>query len=66
MSGDRMFRPHEKGMRDPIDDQRHNGRIVNPPRFAHLGGLKSAKKGVVKNDITIRKPGSTIAENPGK
>ena len=54
MSGDRMFRPREKGMRDPTSDERHNGRIVNPPRFAHLGGLKSAKKGSVKNDLVIK------------
>ena len=65
MSGDRMFRPREKGLRDPTTDERKNGRIVNPPRFAHLGGLSSARKGAVKNEMIVKKPGTTIAENPG-
>ena len=65
MSGDRMFRPREKGMRDPLTDERKNGRLVNPPRYAHLGGLSSGKKGAVKNDMTVKKPGGTIGDNPG-
>ena len=65
MSGDRLFRPREKGMRDPLDNNRRNGRVVNPPRYAQLGGLSSGKRGTVKNDMVIKKPGGTISENPG-
>jgi hypothetical protein len=60
MSGDALFRPKEIAPRSPVTDERHNGRIVNPPRWAHLGGLKSAGKAVTKNEINVRMPGSTV------
>jgi hypothetical protein len=52
-------------MRDPLSDARKNGRIINPPRYAHLGGLSSGKKAISKNEMTIKQPGSTIGPNPG-
>jgi hypothetical protein len=57
--GDRLFKPSERGRRDPVSDAQENGPIVNPPRYAKIGGFKSASKGVAKNDMSIRKPGGT-------
>lgn len=57
--GDRLFKPSERGRRDPVSDAQDNGQIKNPPRFAKIGGFKSAAKGVKKNDMNIRKPGGT-------
>ena len=58
----RYLEPSSKGKRGELDNSRSNGRVVNPPRFAQLGGLSSAKKSTAmrKGDATIRKPGSTV------
>lgn len=54
-----FLKPSSKGRRDPLSNSKTNGRIVNPPRFAELGGLSSAKKkgAMMKNSLSIRKPG---------
>jgi len=58
----RYLEPSSKGKRGEIDNSRANGRIVNPPRFAALGGLSSAKKAgaMERNAKTIKKPGQTV------
>ena len=58
----RYLEPSSKGKRGEIDNSKDNGRMVNPPRFAALGGLSSAKKSgaMTKNDKTIKKPGATV------
>jgi hypothetical protein len=43
--GDRLFKPSERGRRDPVSDAQENGPIVNPPRYAKIGGFKSASQG---------------------
>lgn len=55
------LKPSSKGKRGETENARHNGRVVNPPRFAQLGGLSSAKKkgAMSANDLKIRKPGDT-------
>ena len=53
-----LFKPRgSQTIRQPTSDQQQNGRIVNPPRFAHFGGLSSAKKAMSKNNMTIKPPG---------
>lgn len=56
-----FLKPTSKGKRDVLSNSRENGRIVNPPRMAELGGLSSVRKGgaMKRNDLTIRKPGGT-------
>lgn len=56
------LKPSGKGRRDALSNARDNGRIVNPPRMAELGGLKSVKKrgAMSKNSLGIRKPGDTV------
>lgn len=56
------LKPSSKGKRGELDNGRNNGRIVNPPRFAQLGGLSSAKKkgAMTKNALSIKKPGDTL------
>lgn len=56
--GDRLFKPREAGRRDPTSDAQNNGPIKNPPRYARIGGFKSASKGFDKHDLAIKKPGS--------
>jgi hypothetical protein len=51
------YEPASTGMRKPTDNSRVNGRVVNPPRFAELGGLTSGSKALTGNNIKIHKPG---------
>jgi hypothetical protein len=59
--GNGYLKPSSRGKRDPLSNAKNNGRIVNPPRMAELGGLSSVrKKGAMrKNELTIRKPGGS-------
>lgn len=53
-----LFKPRGAGqIRKPTSDEQRNGPIVNPPRYAHFGGLSSASKTSGNNSMTIRKPG---------
>ena len=54
----RLFRPAERGKRDPLSNQKQNGFVANPPRFAEIGNLDGPRKGFHKNDKNIRKPGT--------
>lgn len=58
----RYLEPSSKGKRGELDSNKNNGRMVNPPRFAALGGLSSAKKSgaMSKNMMTIKKPGAGV------
>ncbi len=48
-------------IREPTDNSKEKGNIRNPPRFAELGGLSSAKvRGLARNEFSVRPPGSTI------
>jgi len=47
-------------IRGPIDNNRLNGRISNPPRFGMLGGLDvPSDKGFKENMFRIAMPGAT-------
>lgn len=61
MSSD-YLKPSSRGKRDPLSNNRGNGRIVNVPRMAELGGLSSVKKkgAMTSNDLKLRKPGDTV------
>jgi hypothetical protein len=51
-----LFKPRgASSPRNPTTDQQNNGQIVNPPRYAHLGGLSSANK-ASKNQMTLERP----------
>ncbi len=56
------LKPSSKGKRGELDNGRNNGRIVNPPLMAALGGLASVrKKGAMnKNSLGLKKPGDTV------
>lgn len=60
-----LFKPAEKGMRQPLDNDRTNGRIVNPPRFSQVGKLDGPSKGVKKNQMTIQGPGAVTSVKKG-
>lgn len=59
MANGRLFRPSAEGsLRDPVSNAQMNGNIMNPPRFAELGGLSSADRTFKKNDFRIVPPGA--------
>lgn len=66
MAGNRLFNPNDSlAPRDPQDNGSDAGMIVNPPRYAQLGGLSSAgARGISKNAMSIRMPGSTQHKEP--
>lgn len=55
------LKPKSTGIREPLSNAQMNGRVMNPPRMAQLGGLTSAKKkgATTKNSLSIRRPGDT-------
>jgi hypothetical protein len=64
MPGTRLFNPSDSmQVRDPQSNTTDDGMIVNPPRYAELGGLSSSGK-TFKNSMTIRKPAATIRKVP--
>ena len=53
-----LFKPRGAGApRRPLDDGHKNGQIWNPPRYAHFGGLNSAKKTAGSDPFKIVPPG---------
>lgn len=56
------LKPSSRGRREALDNGRMNGRVINPPRMAALGGLSSPKKkgALTTNNLKIRKPGDTV------
>lgn len=53
------LKPTTKGMRQPLDNGSASDMIVNPPRWAELGGLKNASKIGKKNTMGVKRPGLT-------
>ena len=52
-------------IRGPLDNNRLNGRISNPPRFGKLGGLdKPADMGFKENMFHIAAPGASMGMDP--
>ena len=52
-----VFKPRGTAtMRPATSDKQQHGVVVNPPRFAHLGGLSGASK-VGKTGMSVAKPG---------
>lgn len=65
MANGRLFRPAaESSLRNPTTNAQMNGNILNPPRYAELGGLTSAGKAVGRNSMTIVPPGSGTRREP--
>lgn len=53
-----LFNPKSYSTRDPLDNKRKHGNIVNPPRMAGIGGLDSARGNAHhQNDMSLQKPG---------
>ena len=60
MAGDKLFHPKNAPIRNPLSDKKENGRVVNPPRMAHIGGMSTTSKGSgFGNGLKIKKPGGT-------
>lgn len=58
MATQKFLQPSSAGLRQPTDAQKENGQIINPPRYAEMGGLDAGKRIKQKNPLQIRKPGS--------
>lgn len=55
----KFLQPSGDGLRKPTDAQKENGQIINPPRFAEMGGLDASKRVAQKNALRIQKPGTS-------
>lgn len=59
MSGTNYLKPSTKGSRGPQDNGSVSDMIVQPPRYAEIGGLKNAGKIGKRNTMAVKKPGQT-------
>jgi hypothetical protein len=50
-----FVKPTISKTRSVTDTRQENGRVINPPNYLELGGLKNASK-IKKNKMTIQKP----------
>lgn len=67
MSGNRLFNPADSlAIRDPVSNEKQNGNIMNPPRFAEFGGFSSAARGLYRNMMKIVRPGASTRQVPVK
>lgn len=65
MPGSNLFNPAGSlSIRDPLTNEKMNGNIMNPPRFAELGGLSSRNKAVARNTLRIVRPGASTRNEP--
>ena len=55
----RMFAPKFTAVRQPTDNARRNGAIINPPRMPEIGGMTKKNTDVREPDLALRKPGGT-------
>lgn len=53
------LKPSTKGMRQPLENGSQSDMVVNPPRWAELGGLTRAGKIGKRNQMTVKRPGQT-------
>lgn len=53
----RFLEPSTTGLRKPTDSGKENGQVINPPRYAQMGGLDKPSRIAEKNPLAIRKPG---------
>jgi len=68
MSVNKPLAPSDSlSIRQPTDNSKEKGNIRNPPRFAELGGLSSAKvRGLNRNEFSVKPPGATMRKMPNK
>ena len=50
-----FIKPSISKTRSPTDPRQQNGRVINPPTYLELGGLKGPGK-VTKNSMKVEKP----------
>lgn len=52
----KFLQPSAGGLRRPTDAGKMNGQVINPPRYAEMGGLTGPTKTAAENPLTISKP----------
>jgi len=62
MSDNSLFKPRAFPARKPTDVKKRNGRVLNPPRMAEIGGMDKLheKYGKTVNQLKLTKPGGTV------
>lgn len=53
----KLFAPRAYPIRQPTDNNRRHGAIMNPPRFPELGGMTSSNADKRDVELTLKKPG---------
>ncbi len=59
MADNKLFAPKNYGVRQPTDNNRRHGAIMNPPRLPEIGGMTTRNADRRESDLTIKKPGGT-------
>jgi hypothetical protein len=59
MAQNRLFAPKSYGIRQPTDNARVHGAIINPPRMPEIGGMTRSNADKREPELSIRKPGGT-------
>ena len=57
--GKQLFAPKSYAIRQPTDNARKHGAIINPPRFPEMGGMTKSNADSKEPDLRLKKPGGT-------
>lgn len=59
MAAKEMFAPRSYAVRQPTDNARRNGAILNPPRLPEIGGMTKHNADQREDSLKLKKPGGT-------
>jgi hypothetical protein len=59
MAAKEMFAPRSYAIRQPTDNNRRNGAILNPPRLPEIGGATKNNMDKREDSLKLKKPGGT-------
>ena len=59
MANHRIFAPKPYSIRQPTDNKRKHGVVVNPPRLPEIGGMTLKNADSREPELALRKPGGT-------
>ena len=59
MANPRIFAPKPYAIRQPTDNKRKHGVVMNPPRFPEIGGSTTKNMDQRDPELTLKKPGGT-------
>ena len=55
----KFFAPKSFPVRQPTDNSRRHGAIINPPRLPEIGGMTKSNADQKEPELKLKKPGGT-------